>query len=127
MAANTFNIVSLPLEGNEFFVSFPSEEITDGIDVVAAVAGKSHYITRIHIRTDAAMDINIGSGIATNAVVTTHIGPVPLAAGFGFFCWKAPEGKALKLTSGSSLGLDSTADGTIWIEAWGKTCKDRPL
>ncbi|MDD5458395.1 MAG: hypothetical protein PHF37_03275 [Phycisphaerae bacterium] len=124
MAANTFNIVNLPFEGSEFFVSFASEEITDALTLVAAVSGKSHHITRINVRTDAAMDINIGSGVVANAITTTHIGPVPLAAGFGFFGWRSPEGKAMKLTSGAALGLDSTADGTIWVEVWGRTCKD---
>ena len=124
MAANTFNVVELPNEGNEFYISFPAEELTDAFEIIAGVAGKSHYITRIQARTDAAMDINIGSGVAANAVTTTHIGPVPLAAGFGFFGWKAPTGKGMKLTSGLALGIDSTADGTLWIEVWGKTCRD---
>jgi hypothetical protein len=123
MAANTFDILALPSEGNDFYVSFPSEELTDAFEIIAGVAGKSHYITKIHVRTDAAMDINIGSGVATNAVVTTHIGPIPLAAGFGFFSWRAPEGKGMKLTESAALGIDSTADGTLWIEVWGRTCR----
>jgi hypothetical protein len=121
MAANTFNVVKLPLGGAEFYVSYPAEELTDAFEIIAGVTGKSHYITKIHVRTDAAMDINIGSGVVANAITTTHIGPIPLAAGFGFFSWNAPEDKGMKLTAGSALGIDSTADGTLWIEVWGKT------
>ena len=126
ITANTFNIVELPSEGLLFYRSLQSADITGGEEVVAGVSEKTHYITFLLIRTDAAMDITFGSGETTGAVTTTHIGAVPLDAASGIFVWKAPPGKGLKLTSSLAAVIDSTAAGTIWIEARGKTCKDNP-
>lgn len=124
LTPNTFNIVELPREGVLFYKSLQSEDVTGAEDIAAAVAGKTHYITSLLVRTDAAMDIDIGSGETTGAVTTTHIGPVPLDAASGIFLWRAPHGMGLKCTSSTAFVIDSTAAGTIWIEAHGKTCKD---
>ncbi|MCK9518345.1 MAG: hypothetical protein M0R06_03360 [Sphaerochaeta sp.] len=121
MAANTFNIVDLPLEGNLFYVSYESSDLTGAADLVAASTGKSHYITHIHVRTATAMNIEFGSGTSGGAVSTRHIGLVAVNAASGFFMWKSPLGKAMKLTAGATLGVDVSASGQIWIEVWGKT------
>lgn len=121
IVANTFNIQELPNEGSEFHVSLQSEGVNAGEILVAAVALKSHFLTDLTIRSDAAMDIVVGSGTTAQ---TVHIGPVPVSPEAGIFGWKAPRGKGLRFTSGLPIAINSTAAGTIWIEAHGKTCKD---
>jgi hypothetical protein len=123
IVSNTFSIVSVPDDGVLFYKSLQSEDVTGAETIVAAVSGKTHYITHLLIHTDAAMDISIGSGAAAGALTTVHIGPVPLDATGGIFVWKAPEGFGLQCTNGSLVAIDSTAAGTIWIEARGKTCE----
>lgn len=123
ITANTFTLVTLPTDGVLFYKSLQSADVTGCEELVAAVSNKTHYITQLLIRTDAAMDITIGSGETTSAVTTTHWGPVPLDAASGIFLWKAPPGMGLKCTAATSLTIDSTASGTIWIEAYGKTCE----
>lgn len=124
ITANTYEIVNLPHEGQEFFKSLTSEDASGTEEILAAVANKTHYLTELHIRGDAAMDINVGSGETTGAVTTVHLGVIALAASSGFFKWKAPPGKGLKCTSGTSIAISASA-GTIWIEARGKTCVNK--
>ncbi len=124
ITANEFNIQKLPSEGSEFHLSLATEDATGAETILAGVANKSHFLTGLTIRSDAAMDITIGSDVSASAVVTTHIGPVPVSAEAGIFPWKAPAGKGLRFTSGKAITIDASASGTIWIEAHGKTCKD---
>ncbi len=124
ITANTYNIAELPNEGLFFYRSLQSEDVSGAEELVAAVAGATHYITDLLIRTDAAMDVSIGSGETTGSVTTVHIGPVPLDAASGIFIWKAPPGFGLKCTASSAFDIDSSAAGTIWIEARGKTCRN---
>lgn len=122
ITSNTFNIVMLPREGNDWYVSLASEDLSGCEAIKAAESTKTHYITRLLIRADAAMDISIGSGgDGGTGVTTVHIGPVPLDAASGIFVWKAPPGMALKCTAALSIAIDSSAGGTVWIEAWGHT------
>ncbi len=122
ITANTFTIDNLPTNGNCFYLSLQSADVSGAESILAASSGKTHYITHLLIRTDAAMDISIGSGETGSAVTTVHIGPVPLDAASGVFLWRAPSGMGLKCTEATAIVIDSTAAGTIWIEARGKTC-----
>jgi len=124
ITANTYNIEALPTAGNVWRVSLQSEDVTGCEAIKAAETGYTHYITKLLIRTDAAMDLSIGSGgDGGTSVTTVHIGPVPLDAASGIFVWKAPERSGLKCTKSLSIAIDSTAAGTIWIEAYGLTAK----
>lgn len=121
---NTFNIVELPSHGSLFYKSLQSTDVTGGENLIAGVAAKTHFITYILLRTATGMSVDIGSGETTGAVTTIHIGSVPMDATSGIFLWKAPPGKGLKLTSGLAAVIDSDTAGAVWIEVWGKTCKD---
>jgi hypothetical protein len=123
ITSNTINVVEIPTAGADWVISMSSEDISGGETLKAAVAGSSHYIKRLMVRADAAMDITIGSGEADGAVTTIHIGPVPLDAASGYFPISFGN-KGMKCTSGATLTIDSTAAGTVWIYAEGRTCKD---
>lgn len=122
ITTNTFDLVALPNDGVLFYKSLASEDASGAETLVAAVAGATHYITRLKVRADAAIDVTIGSGAAAGAVSTIHFGPIPLAAAYGDFVWEAPPGMGLKCTLATLIAIDAGA-GTIWIEIHGKTCK----
>lgn len=123
ITANTYNIVEIPSEGNEWDVSLYSADISGCEDIKAAEAGKSHYLKRIEFRCATEMTVSIGSGETTGSVTTIHLGPIPFDAASGIFV-KTFRGKGLKCTSGLALTIDSSAEGPIAIFAEGKTCRD---
>ncbi len=125
IVANTYNMRTIPTAGKDFHLSLQSADVSGAEAILAAESGYSHYITKLIIRTDAAMDVSIGSGGDGGTEVTTvHFGPIPLAAGSGFFDWEAPKLMGIKCTADLSITIDSTASGTMWIEAHGKSCQD---
>ena len=116
---------TLPTAGRDFHLSLQSEDVSGAEAILAAATGYSHYITKLSIRTDAAMDVSVGSGgDGGTAVTTVHFGPIPLAAGSGFFEWNAPQGMGVKCTADLSITIDTSGGGTIWIEAHGKSCQN---
>lgn len=122
ITANTYSLVALPTDGVLFYKSLQSADVTGAEEITAASTGHTHYITKLLVHADAAMDISIGSGETTGAVTTVHFGPVPLDATFGKFEWEAPPGMGLQCTTATAIVVDSSGAGTIWIEAHGKTC-----
>lgn len=122
ITANTYSLVALPRDGVLFYNSLQSADVTGGESIEAASTGHTHYITKLLVHADADMDMSIGSGETTGAVTTVHFGPVPLTAESGWFLWEAPPGMGVKCTSATAIVIDSSAAGTIWIEAHGKTC-----
>ena len=125
ITANTYNMRTIPSAGKDFHLSLQSEDASGCEAILAAITGFSHYITKLIIRADAAMDVSVGSGgDGGTSVTTVHFGPIPLAAASGNFDWEAPRGMGVKCTVGLSIAIDSSASGTIWVEAHGKSCKD---
>ncbi len=125
IVANTYDMRTIPTAGRDFHLSLQSADVSGAEAILAAASGYSHYITKLKIRTDAVMDVSIGSGgDGGSAVTTVHFGPIPLASGSGFFNWEAPRLMGIKCTADLSITIDSTAGGTIWIEAHGKSCQD---
>ena len=125
IVANTYNMRTIPTAGRDFHVSLQTEDASGAEAILAAASGYSHYITKLIIRADAAMDVSIGSGgDGGTAVTTVHFGPIPLAAGSGFFNWEAPLGMGIKCTANLSITIDTSGGGTMWIEAHGKSCQD---
>jgi hypothetical protein len=121
ITANTFTLVTLPTDGVLFYKSLQSEDVSACEEVLAASTGHTHYLTKLKIHADAALDITVGSGKTGTAVTTVHFGPVPMSAEAGHFIWEAPPGMGLKCTAATAITVDAGA-GTIWIEAHGKTC-----
>jgi len=124
IVANTYNMRTIPTARKDFHLSLQSEDVSSGETILAAESGYSHYITKLVIRADAAMDVSIGSGETDSDVTTVHFGPIPLSTGSGFFEWEAPRGMGIKCTADLSITIDSSAGGTMWIEAHGKSCQD---
>jgi hypothetical protein len=124
ITANTFSLVTLPTDGVLFYKSLQSEDVTGTEEIAAAVTGATHYITKLSVYADAAMDVSIGSGKTGAAVTTVHFGPVPLDANHGIIFWEAPPGMGLKCTAATAIDIDATGAGTVWIEVHGKTCKN---
>ena len=125
IAANEYNMRTIPTAGRDFHLSLQSGDISGCEAILAAASGYSHYITKLKTRSDAVMDISIGSGGDGGTEITTvHFGPIPFTANSGFFDWEAPPGKGIKCTADLSIAIDSSASGTIWIEAHGKSCQD---
>jgi len=125
IVANTYNMKTIPTAGKDFHLSLQSADVSGCEAILAAESGFSHYITKLVIRADAAMDVSIGSGGDGGAAVTTvHFGPIPLDANTGYWSWKAPRGMGIKCTADLSIAIDSSASGTMWIEAHGKSCQD---
>ena len=119
---NTYNIVKVPTEGQLWYKSLYIADLTGCEDIIAAVSGSYHYLTRLVIRTATAMTVTIGSGETTSAVTTAHIGPIPFDAASGLHVQTFPDGMGMKGTISLALTADASASGAIWIEAYGKTC-----
>ena len=125
IVANVYNMRTIPTAGREFHLSLQTGDARACEEILAAASGYSHYITKLVIRTDAAMDVSVGSGEdESDTIITVHFGPIPLAANSGFFEWQAPRLMGIKCTADLSITIDSTATGTMWIEAHGKSCQD---
>ena len=122
--SNTYNVDKLPMEGNLWFKSLYNADISGAEEIIAAAAGKSHYITKIVIRTATALTVTIGSGETDSGVKTAHLGPIPFDAASGVHIQTYPEGYGLKCTAGAAVVADASASGAIWMEVYGKTCKD---
>jgi hypothetical protein len=125
VTTNTFTIEQLPTEGDVWHVSLYSADWSTVGVLKAAVTGKSHYITRLNVRTATTTNLSIGSGgTGTDAVTTIHIGLIPLNAACGVFPWNAPPGMGLKCTSATEITLETSGAAPLWVEVWGKTCSD---
>jgi hypothetical protein len=120
---NTWALECIPSAGKDWFINGSSENASAVEELKAAESGYTHYVTRIIIRTDSTTDLTIGSGETVGGTIdTVHIGTIPLAAGFGFYSWKAPNGMGLKFTAGKSITIKASA-GTCHVEMWGRSCK----
>lgn len=146
MAAMTFNntnhpLVEIPVMGaKEFFIDAYNANVSGCEDVVAAVAGKYHYIKRIVLDiAGLAGDptVTIGSGETASAVTTVLTGPFTVAkeeetgtpANEEHFIparhididWAQGRNMGRKLTKGEALTIDSSAVVPVNIMVWGIT------
>lgn len=121
ITANTYVVDDLPLDGNMFYRSLTSEDASGCEEILAASSGHAHYLTKLIIHGDAAIDVSVGSGETTGAITTVHFGLIPLSAEAGLFEWNAPPGKGVKCTDETSITVDASGAGTLRIEAHGKT------
>lgn len=142
MAAMTFNTTSIPLKqipvgGVLFHVDAYNADVTGTEDVVAAVAGKSHYIQRMILTIDGLTGdptVTVGSGETASAVTKTMVGPLSVAAEVvtgipaneehfvpaKTYVYDFDQGRNMgrKLTVGEALTIDSSAavPVNIWVE-----------
>ena len=115
------NVIPLPLGGSFFTVGAYSANWSTVGEVVAAVTGSTHYITKILIRSAVTCTVSLGSGTGSDAITTLQMGPIPMNAGSGVFPWKAPDGYGMKLTASTELALETAESAPLWIYVEGIT------
>ena len=124
VTTNTLNIKQLPEAGGWFYKSLYSANWSTVGDVLAAVSGSSHYITRFIIAVQSTTDVTVtlGSGSGVDVVTTAHFGLIPMPDAGGSFEWKAPDGMGAKCTDSTEIALETSASAPLWIYIEGKTC-----
>ena len=87
----------------------------------AAVTNKCHYITKIVVSTASAINITIGAGVNSNAVITTMIGPIYFTTGGpGIFTYDFAE-HPIQATLGLALTIDASDTGAGCVVVQGFT------
>jgi len=111
-------VKTLDVDGAGFCVNVKVGDASGGETIVAAVAGKSHYVTSIIINTVAAITVTIQDNTAATPVVL--LGPVNFAATSG-----SPHTvnflKAVKVTAGNLIEIDASGAGLIQCTIQGYT------
>ena len=89
-------------------------------ELLAAVTGKSHYLTHLFISCVAAITVTIGAGETASAVTTVVFGPTNFAATSGSPV-SIPFIKPIKLAAATSLTIDSSGAGVVQVFVQGYT------
>ncbi len=118
ITTNAIVIVNKPV-GSPWAASLYSADLTGAEDLVAAVAGKNLYVTKMTIVAAAACTITIGAG-QTTGVTLIYLGPLPFPATGGNvleFDW-GKDDKAMKIATGVALSVDqaTATPCTIYVE-----------
>ena len=146
MAAMTFNntnhpLVQIPVQGAKpFFIDAYNADVSGCEVVVAAVAGKYHYIKRVILDIEGwPLDptVTLGSGETGSAVTTVLTGPFTVAkevetgtpaneehyvhAKHIDIDWAMGENMGRRLTLGEALTIDSSIAVKVSIMVWGVT------
>ncbi len=122
ITTNAAVVVKTPLEGDEFFTSVFTADVSGAEDVIAAVAGKSHYIRKIQVFTQSVTDLTVTFGSAQGADVTTiALGPLPMPDAGGMVTIDFGPDHALKIVNGTSFSVDTSLTAPISILVWAKT------
>ena len=124
VTTNTLTMKQLPMDGNMFYASLYSANWSTVGNVLAAVAGSSHYITRfiIAVQSTENVTVRLGSGSGVDVVTTNHFGLIPFPDLGGSLEWKAPDGMGAKCTDSTEIALETSAAAPLWIYIEGKTC-----
>ncbi len=112
----TINVTTPPISSDWFGKSMTSADVTGTEELLAAVAGKSHYIRRVVISCGtASATISLGSGETTGALTSTQIGPITFSASTAHpFVLDFGE-KAMKIAAGISFNIDGVTAAPVWI------------
>lgn len=109
------DIVEPPIEGGWLYSSQYCADVTSAADLLAAIAGKSHYIRRIILCCGTSTaTIMLGADKSGNALVHTYIGPISFSVSstgieIDF------KGRALKLPAAHTFAIDGVATAPVWI------------
>ena len=102
-------------------VSFAGDDVTACEEIVAAIAGKCHYVQRIALQYDGTGQTTLGAGDnGAGAVAAPLLGPIPStrqitavgmsnAIPFVYEFLNPP-----KVPVNTSITVDATAVGNIW-------------
>lgn len=112
----TINVIPPPISGDWVSKSMTSADVTGTEELLAAVAGKSHYIRKIVIScgTNSAT-ISLGSGETTGALTSTQIGPVAFSASTAHPFELDFGEKAIKIAAGVAFNIDGVTTAPVWI------------
>lgn len=107
-----------PVARSGFSINATSADASGAEELLAAVAGKSIYLTQLSITCVSAITVTVGEGETASAVTTVLYGPVPFAAtapGQVKELFNSP----IKLTLATSLVVDASGAGSIHVYAQG--------
>jgi hypothetical protein len=123
ITVNSAAVVRDRLEGDWWFVSVYSADLSGCEELKAAVTGKSHYIRKIQILAQSVTDITftIGAGETSDAVTTAYLGPIPLPDAGGGAIFDFGPDHVLKIAVSSALTIDASAACPTMVLVWGKT------
>ena len=96
--------------------SLYNADVTGCEDLLAAVAGKSHYIRKIIIScgTDSAT-ISLGAGETTGALTQSHLGPITFSASTAHPFVMDFNEKSMKIAVGTAFCIDGVTAAPVWI------------
>lgn len=103
-----------------FAINATSADVSSGEEILAAVAGKSHYIRRLVIACISAITVTIGAGETGDNVAAVLIGPVPFTTTNGspaVFEFNPP----IKVAAATSISIDASAGGAVQVFVQGYT------
>lgn len=116
IAALSISVVTPPIEGTWVGLSMTSADVTGTEELLAAVAGKSHYIRNVVIScgTNSAT-ISLGAGETTGALTTTFMGPIAFSASTAHpFVFDLGE-RAMKVAAATAFNIDGVTTAPVWI------------
>lgn len=99
-----------------FVANGNSADLSGCESLVAAVAGKSIHVEKIHISAGAAINLTIGAGETGGAVTAVVIGPVYMAANSNA---KYEFTRPIKLAAATALVVDASGAGAATVTVQG--------
>ena len=112
---NAIVVVQPPVNAVPNVISKYSADFSGAEDLIAAVAGKSHYIKKLKIQCASAITVDIGSA-QTTGVTLIYIGPIPFSASGPAFEIDFGD-KAMKIAEGTSFAIDASGAGAVAVYA----------
>ena len=90
-------------------------------ELKAAVAGQSHYITKLVITTASAIAVTIGEGETNSAVTTVLIGPLYFTTGGPGVVTLDFGDHPIQVTAATSITVDASGAGAACVVVSGFT------
>ena len=110
-----------PIDGSKWFISMSSSDLSGTEILKAAVAGKSHYVTRLNIYSASAITVTVGGGENSGSLVNTYIGPIPFSTAGPHYELAFNDKDAMKILTGIALTIDASGAGAVTVYAEGVT------
>jgi hypothetical protein len=127
---NAIVVRTIPFEGDTWSIAMYSADMSGAEELKAAVSGSSHYIMYLELHTASSITLSIGADETVAGTMDyTYIGPITFTAAGPHYIRDFTQPSALplkgfKLPSGSSLMIDASGAGPVFVYAEGKTCVD---
>ena len=109
-------LVSNSVLKSGFSVNGNSSDLSGCEELVAAVAGKSIFLTSAALSFGAAINVTLGAGETTGAVTTVVAGPIYGAANSTVVL---KFDRPIKLASATALTVDASGAGNVTVIAEG--------